>query len=105
MEGVLSKFVAFKLLIQIQDYYLRSRSNFIIKRALSEPLIIKTDINRLKEYTGDKKNKIIFNIMYYTFKVVRAAYTSIYFYFFPLFVCFVPAYKIAVMDSLLMENV
>lgn len=28
--NVISKFVAFKLLIQIQDYYLRSRSNFSI---------------------------------------------------------------------------
>jgi len=76
---------------------LKSRSNFTIKKALSEPLIIKTDINRLKTYTG---NKWTFNLMYYFFKIVRAAYTSIYFYFFPLFVCFLPAYKIAVMESI-----
>jgi hypothetical protein len=96
VDGVLNKFVAFKVLIQIQDYYLRARTNFNIKKALAEPLVIKTDTNRLKSYTG---NKCCFRIIYYIYKFLRAFYTSVYFYFFPLFICFLPAYKIAIMEG------
>ena len=42
--AVIQKFVGFKILIQIQDYYLKSRSNFEIKRVVTkQPLKIKPD--------------------------------------------------------------
>ena len=45
---LLSKFVAFKILIQMQDYYSRSRANFNIRNAVAKnPLVIITDIDRV----------------------------------------------------------
>lgn len=47
VTNVISKFVAFKILIQMQDYYTRSRANFRIKSAVATPLIIVTDTDRV----------------------------------------------------------
>ena len=40
VEKVISKFVYFKVLFQIQDYYLRSKTNLKFKDAIKDPLII-----------------------------------------------------------------
>lgn len=46
VTGVISKFVAFKILIQVQDYYNRSRANFRIRGAVSSyPLVVVTDMD------------------------------------------------------------
>jgi hypothetical protein len=48
ITGVISKFVGFKILIQIQDYYVRSRSNFEIKKEVGKaPLTINADPRRI----------------------------------------------------------
>ena len=48
LEYVIQKFVGFKILIQMQDYYMRQRANFRIKNAIDlNPLVIKTDINKV----------------------------------------------------------
>lgn len=57
VTGVISKFVAFKILIQVQDYYNRSRANFRIRGAVnSYPLVIVSDINHVLGLANDKKN-------------------------------------------------
>jgi len=43
VPDVLSKFVAFKLLINVQDYYKRSRANFKVAKAVGNPMIIRED--------------------------------------------------------------
>ena len=78
--SVISKFVGFKLLIQIQDYYLKSRANFPVKDSVkSDPLII----------IANKKN-VKHPFLLHFYKFVRALYTSVYFYFFPLCVITLP---------------
>lgn len=47
VTGVISKFVGFKVMIQIQDYYLRQRNNFRVKQAVSEPLKINSCESRI----------------------------------------------------------
>lgn len=52
VTSVISKFVAFKILIQVQDYYNRSRANFRIRGAVqSYPLVIVTDVEQVLERT------------------------------------------------------
>ena len=58
VTGVLGKFVAFKILIQMQDYYTRSRANFRIKGAVSsKPLVIITDIDRVIGVAKDNDDR------------------------------------------------
>lgn len=48
VTNVISKFVAFKILIQMQDYFTRSRANFRIKSAVAaNPLVIVTDFDKV----------------------------------------------------------
>ena len=48
IEGVIGKFVSFKVLLQIQDYYMRQRSNFRIKKAVqSEPLMVLVNYKKI----------------------------------------------------------
>ena len=42
---------------------------------------------------------MIFTVFYYAFKFLRAIYTSLYFYFFPLAISFVPIYRLAYIDQ------
>lgn len=85
---VITKFVAFKLLIQIQDYYLRSKTNFPVKAALKDPLVINQS-NKVK------MNKVLFLV----YKLFRVFFTSFYFYFFPLLIIYLPV-KYIVMSIL-----
>ena len=48
LTEVITRFIAFKVLITVQDYYLRSRANFKVKAAvLSDPLVIVTDERKI----------------------------------------------------------
>lgn len=56
VTGVISKFVAFKILIQVQDYYNRSRANFRIRNAVNSfPLVIVTDIDHVLGRAKEKQ--------------------------------------------------
>lgn len=77
--NVITKFVGFKILIQIQDYYLRSRDQFKIKKAVSNDLLVVIDENKVTNKTH-----------LYIYKFLRVIYTSLYFYFFPLLIIVVP---------------
>ena len=58
VTGVISKFVAFKILIQVQDYYNRSRANFRIRNAVnSYPLVIVTDIDKVLGLAKKSKSR------------------------------------------------
>lgn len=58
VNTVIAKFVAFKILVQLQDYYLRQRSSFEIRQAvLQNPLIIKAD--QRKVYGSLQKDKSV----------------------------------------------
>ena len=103
VTSIVSKFVAFKILIQIQDYYLRQRQNLQVKAAVKEPLIIKVDNDKI---FGNTRNSLIsehnsgsdegeprqqqhgarlsIKILYYVLKMYRSIFTTFYFYFFPL---------------------
>ena len=91
--NVISNFVRFKLLIQIQDYYLRSKSNFPIKNSvLKEPLVIISDRKKIKSYR-----------MYYVYRFLRGIYTSVYFYFFPLFTIVLPLLRLTLIKWINIE--
>lgn len=55
VEGIISKFVTFKVLFQIQDYYLRTRGNFKVKAAVGDPLECVPD--PIKIFGSKKKSK------------------------------------------------
>ena len=59
----------------------------------SDPLIIIPDKNKFLEYAGIR---LRMKTVYYYFKLIRALYTSLYFYFFPLFICGLPIYKLII---------
>ena len=44
---VVQKFVGFKILIQVQDYYMRSRDQFKIKKAVSNDLVVVKDKSKI----------------------------------------------------------
>jgi len=76
---------------------LKSRPDFSIKKAVSsDPLIIRTDSSKFAEYTG---NKVSFGTIYMAFKLVRTTYTSVYFYFFPFFICALPVYNLVILRT------
>ena len=59
-----------------------------------DPLIFKKDSKLFSaDYDADKKNisKPLLKVLYHFFKLVRAIYTSVYFYFFPLSITLIPA--------------
>lgn len=89
---VLSKFVAFKLLINVQDYYKRSRANFKIAKAVGNPIIIKEDNSKIY---GMGKNdgtpkKILGMFFFAIFAIMKFWYNNLYFYFFPFVVLYLP---------------
>ena len=87
--SVISKFVGFKLLIQIQDYYLKSRANFSVSKSVKDdPLIIKAE-----------KTKIKYKSLFFIYKAVRTIYTSIYFYFFPMSVITLPLLQLMLIGN------
>ena len=93
---VLSKFVAFKLLINVQDYYKRSRANFKIAKAVGNPIIIKED-NSMRY--GNRENdsmlkKIVGNIFFVIFMLLKFFYNNLYFYFFPFVILYLPFNKL-----------
>ena len=48
LTDVITRFIAFKVLITVQDFYLRSRANFKVKMAvLADPLVIITDERKI----------------------------------------------------------
>lgn len=48
VSDVISKFVAFKILIQVQDYYNRQRANFSIRKEVTaSPLVIIEDMTKI----------------------------------------------------------
>lgn len=56
VADVISKFVAFKILIQVQDYYNRQRANFSIRKEVAaSPLIIIEDPSKI--FGKKKKSK------------------------------------------------
>ena len=55
IDKVVAQFVGFKILIMIADFYLKSRTNFPIKAAMGEPLIV--DANTAKIFGSKKKKK------------------------------------------------
>ena len=62
LDQVISKFVGFKILIQMQDYYMRQRASFRIKNAIDKnPLVIKTDLTKVfgdaSTQSNDSKSK------------------------------------------------
>lgn len=97
VSGVISKFVAFKMMIQIQDYYLRQRHNFPVKAAVGDPLVINTNRERIFGAKGSAFDEELsppasleVRVMYYIHRVIRGFHTSIYFYFLPLFYLGIP---------------
>lgn len=86
--NVITKFVGFKILIQIQDYYMRSRDQFKIKKAVSNDLVVTIDETKVKS-----KCHLI------TYKILRVLYTSLYFYFFPLLIIIQPLITILTINN------
>lgn len=83
ITSAISRFVNFKLLMQVQDYYMRQRANFEIKNAVSkDPLVFSTD--------PPKQIGCLNKSLKYFYKFVRMIYHAVYFYFFPLFILVVP---------------
>ena len=102
--GVISKFVGFKLLIQIQDYYLKSRVNFsqVRREVNNSPLRIDGNTERIfgskfktdDNSTGYEEKSFAIKICYYIFKGIRVVYTSVYYYFMPLIYTMFPLWRL-----------
>lgn len=106
IEGVIGKFVSFKVLLQIQDYYMRQRSNFRIKKAVqSDPLTVNPDKRKIfptepaESAAAEKKrigmisrNKL--KCLYFIYKITRFFYSTLYYYFFPMSVMALPFLKL-----------
>lgn len=115
VEKVLANFVAFKVLIEAQDFYAWQRSNFRIRQAVvPNPLIIIEDKSRIYQVPDDdqlevdrlglhqKKKKTLgrrsITCLYVLGKLIRVYYTSFYYYFFPLLIGLVP-FSIIILKS------
>jgi hypothetical protein len=112
--NIISKFVGFKVMVQIQDYYLRQRDNFPVKDAAKEPLVIDEDPERIfgsnyddqdPDATEEDKTKFRkpapkeIRILYVCYKIIRGIFTAFYFYFFPLFYLAWPLVKLMLSGS------
>lgn len=69
---------------------MRARHNFEVKAAVQEPLIIDTNP---KKIFGEVEVKSV-RVIYYMYKFLRTVYTSVYFYYFPLFYLSIPLLKL-----------
>ena len=97
LTEVMTKFIAFKILIVVQDFYLRSRANFKVKAAVAEePLVIITDMRKINgpfdENSKNKPPQIPIKTLFYIYKLLRMFYTCFYFYFMHFLVIAVPIY-------------
>jgi hypothetical protein len=90
--NIVTKFVGFKILVQVQDYYLRARHNFEVKASVQEPLIIDTNPKKLFGDRDSARKSI--RIIYFIYKLLRTVYTSVYFYYFPLLYLSLPLLKL-----------
>lgn len=81
---IIRRFVKFKLLVQVQDYYVRTRANDVpqLKSIVGKyPLIIKERMNLFSEEKNINKNLLI--LLYVIYQVIFNFYSAIYFYFLP----------------------
>lgn len=115
---VISKFVAFRVLIQVNVFYNNQRINFPIKKEVAaSPLVIVEDKSKVfgkklnKEAADDDKEQELLSpapadgpltpkdspagtcsmiTLYYIYRFIRAYYTTFYFYYFPLTIIIIP---------------
>jgi hypothetical protein len=114
LTDVITRFIAFKVLITVQDFYLRSRANFKVKMAVvNDPLVIITDERKIygpftddpnSTLTDDQKKfnprtKINIKVYYFLYKAQRLFYTCFYFYFMHFLVIAVPIYRLLFFDE------
>lgn len=57
IKGVLSQFVAYNVLILIQDFYMKARKSFPVKAAVAEPILIVGDLKKVFGKKEEKKNE------------------------------------------------
>lgn len=78
----------------MQDYYMRMRSNFRIKNAVSQhPLVVKVNLKKIFRDKDDddhvlSRRQVV--VMFYIYKILRSLFTIFYFYFFPMLVIYLP---------------
>ena len=77
--NVITNFIGFRILVEIQVFYMKSRDLFKIKKAVSNDLVVIVDEKQVK-------NKFHF----VTYKILRTVYSTLYFYFFPLLIVIQP---------------
>ena len=65
---------------------MKSRANFEIKNSVKDPLITKVNTEKVTEFND--------RVVYFLFRILRTFYTSLYFYFFPLYICVIPLVKL-----------
>lgn len=86
VEMCITFFVAFHVLCAIDNIYAEGISDFKLMEAVEEPLVYKRNPKDIKFKTRDGKQKLI-RIIY---KSMLLFYNSVYYYFIPFLVNFVP---------------
>lgn len=118
---IVANFVGFYIMIEIKDFYLGQRSNFPIKKALADPLVINKNPARIFGSTvmnrSDEKDKpfnpaqqaknphapMLIKVLFYVYRLLRALFCSFYFYFFPLLYLYRP-FQMLVLSSQMKDH-
>lgn len=92
LTKLIGKFVSFKMLVQIQDYYLKGRENFKPKGVIGkDSLPIQGDMS-IRPPAG--ANAAAVGIYHFLYVLLRTVYAVVYYYMFPLLPMFLPFYEI-----------
>jgi hypothetical protein len=86
IEFCIMFFVAFHVLTSIDNIYAESLCDFTLREALEEPLITTHRGKKIKFWSRSLCHKLIYVVR----KVLYSLYNSVYFYFTPFIVNFIP---------------
>mmetsp|Transcript_7631 Transcript_7631/g.12835 ORF Transcript_7631/g.12835 Transcript_7631/m.12835 type:complete len:139 (+) Transcript_7631:531-947(+) len=90
-EAVIKNYIAYLLLVKLTFFYTKQRTSFpLIRAVIFNPIRVKNDVGEL----FNENPPLSVKVMYYIHKVLRAMYASIYFYFFPMFVIYLPMQRL-----------
>ena len=93
-EGIIAHFVKFKILLSVQAYFLKARSNFKVKAAVSKGVEITWDMDKINGDGIKKKTHCCVKVRYYLFRFIDFIF-KLLFYFFPLIFVYFPLYVLS----------
>jgi len=94
-EGIIAHFVKFKILLSVQQYFLKARTNFSVKKAVADGVEITRDMDKIYGKEGGKKKPhFCVKVRYYLWKLIDFFY-HLLFYFFPLIFIVFPLFVLS----------